>query len=300
MNSAKAYLNGNWIPASELSLAIDDVGFLVGATVTERLRTFRGQVYRLDDHLARLRSSLEIVGLSSDTISKEIGQGIVEFTRRNASLIDVEDDWGIGAFATPGVSGSGRPTVCVYGAPLPFRQWASQFESGVPVVISSHRQVPVSCWPAELKCRSRMHYYLADREAAARQPGARAILLDQDGFVAESTAANVVVYRSQEGLISPPQEHILAGVSLGVLKELAAVLNIPFSMRSLSPDEFCGAEEAMLTSTSICILPIVACDGKPLGGGQPGPIYRRMLAAWSQSVGVNIAAQANKFANRAM
>ena len=271
MNSAVSYLNGKWTPASELSLAIDDVGFLVGATVTERLRTFRGQVFRLDEHLARLRSSLDIVGLNSDAIATEIGEAIPEFVRRNASLIDAEDDWGIGAFATPGVSGSGQPTVCVYGAPLPFRQWASQFDTGVPVVISEHRQVPTNCWPAELKCRSRMHYYLADREAAVRQPGARAIVLDQDGFVAEATTANVVVYRAEEGLVSPPQEHILAGVSLGVLKELAALLNMPFSMRPLGVDEFCAAEEALLASTSICILPIVECNGKPIGNGQPGP-----------------------------
>ena len=134
-----------------------------------------------------------------------------------------------------------------------------------------------------------MHYYLADREAAARQPGARAILLDQDGFVAESTTANVVVYRPEEGLISPPQERILAGVSLGVLKELAVVLNIPFAMRPLRVDEFTAAQEALLTSTSICVLPIVACDGKPIGNGVPGPIYRRLLAAWSQLVGVDVA-----------
>jgi branched-chain amino acid aminotransferase len=298
MNSAEAYLNGRWTPSSELSLAIDDVGFLVGATVTERLRTFRGQVFRLDEHLARLRSSLAIVGFNSDAIATEIGQAIVEFVRRNSSLIDPDDDWGIGAFATPGVLGSGRPTVCVYGSPLPFRQWATQFDVGVPVVISQHRQVPTNCWPAELKCRSRMHYYLADREAAARQPGARAIILDQDGFIAEATTANVVVYRPDEGLVSPPEERILAGVSLGVIKELAAVLNVPFVMRHLGVDEFCGAGEALLTSTSVCVLPIVACNGKPIGDGRPGPIYQRLLAAWGQLVGVDVAAQARKFADR--
>jgi branched-subunit amino acid aminotransferase/4-amino-4-deoxychorismate lyase len=298
MSSVEAYLNGKWIRASELSLAIDDVGFLLGATVTERLRTFHGQVFRLDDHLARLRSSLEIVGLNSGAIATEIGHAILEFASRNASLIDADDDWGIGAFATPGVLGSSQPTVCVYGSPLPFHQWAAPFDAGVPVVISQHRQVPTSCWPAELKCRSRMHYYLADREAAARQPGARAIVLDQDGFVAESTTANIVVYRPDEGLVSPPPDRILAGVSLGVLKELAVVLNLPFAMRPLGTNEFCAAEEVLLTSTSICVLPIVTCDGQPIGNGVPGPIYRRILAAWSQLVGVDVAAQAKRFANR--
>ena len=220
------------------------------------------------------------------------------FCERNESLINADDDWSIVAFATPGVAGTGRPTVCVHGHPLPFRQWAAQFEAGVRVVVSDHRQVPTNCWPAELKCRSRMHYYLADREAASRTPGARAIVLDQDGYIAEATTANVVVYREGEGLISPPLDHILAGVSLGVVKELAAMLNVPFIMRPLTVDDFRTSDEAMLTSTSICLLPIVECDGQPIGNGQPGPIYRRLLAAWGNLVGLDVAAQAKRFADR--
>ena len=115
-----------------------------------------------------------------------------------------------------------------------------------------------------------MHYYLADREAANRSPGARAIVLDQNGHIAESTTANVLVYREGEGLISPPLEHILVGVSLGVMKELAAVLNVPFNMRPLTVDDFRTSDEAMLTSTSICLLPIVECDGRPIGKGAAG------------------------------
>ncbi len=298
MSTALASLNGNWVPSSQLSIALDDIGFMVGATVTERLRTFRGQIFRLQEHLTRLRGSLEIIGLDSQSIADEVGHAIVEFLKRNESLIDADDDWAIAAFATPGVAGMGKPTVCVHGHPLPFRQWAAQFDAGIKVVVSDHRQVPVNCWPAELKCRSRMHYYLAEREAANRSPGARAIVLDQDGYIAESTTANVLVYREGEGLISPPFEHILVGVSLGVMKELAAVLNVPFNMRPLTVDDFRTSDEAMLTSTSICLLPIVECDGKPIGTGEPGPIYRQLLTAWGNLVGLDVAAQAKRFANR--
>ena len=66
----------------------------------------------------------------------------------------------------------------------------------------------------------------------------------------------------------------------------------------MTVDEFHAADEALLTSTSICVLPIVECDGQPIGSGQPGPIYRRLLAAWSDLVGVNIAEQARRFADR--
>ncbi|HEX3598953.1 MAG TPA: aminotransferase class IV [Lacipirellulaceae bacterium] len=298
MQTSLAYLSGEWISNTDLRLAVDDIGFMLGAAVTERLRTFRGKVFRLDEHIARLKGSLDIIGAASEKIAAEIAQVIPEFVRRNQALIDPDDDWAIAAFVTPGVAGSGKPTVCVYGYPLPFQQWATMFDTGVPVVISQHHQVPTNCWPAELKCRSRMHYYLADLEAAKRRPGARAIVLDQDGYVAESTTANVVAFREGKGLVSPPLDHILFGVSLGVVKELADELGIPFTMRQLSVDEFLAADEALLASTSICVLPIVECEGKPIGTGRPGPIFQRLLTAWGKLVGLDIADQARRFANR--
>jgi branched-subunit amino acid aminotransferase/4-amino-4-deoxychorismate lyase len=298
MDRASAYFNGEWITAAELRLPVNDLGFVMGATVTERLRTFRGVVFRPEEHLARLRGSLVIMGLDADSIVNEVGAAISEFVRRNAQLIDRDDDWSIVTFVTPGAAGSRRPTVCVHGHPLPFHTWSAQFETGLPVVVSSVRQVPTNCWPAELKCRSRMHYYLADREAATKQPGARAIVLDQDGFVAEGTTANVIVYRDSEGFVSPPVDYILPGVSLGVVKELAQKLDVPFTMRPLTVEQLSSADEAMLASTSICALPIVECDGRAIGAGQPGPVYRRLLTAWGELVGVDIAEQARRFAGR--
>lgn len=297
MSTTFAYMNGQWVSASQLCVAVDDLGFMLGTTVTERLRTFQGRVFRLQEHVARLKGSLEIVGLLSQAIADEVAAAIPAFVQRNRSLLAPGDDWAIVAFATPGAARAARPTVCVHGFPLPFHHWAALFESGLPVVVSHHRQVPTNCWPAELKCRSRMHYYLADREAAARHPGARAIVLDQQGMLAEATTANLVLFHQQEGLLSPPLEHILAGVSLGVVQELAESLAIPFTMRPLRVEELDQADEAFLTSTSICALPIVECDGKPLGSGKPGPIYHRLLAAWSDLVGLDIADQARRFAS---
>jgi branched-subunit amino acid aminotransferase/4-amino-4-deoxychorismate lyase len=298
MDVTTAFFNGEWIPASDLRIAVDDVGFLLGATVTERLRTFRGRVFRLDVHLRRLRCSLEIVGLDAEGIAAQVASAVPEFIARHQSQIADEDDWTIIAFVTPGVAGSGRPTICVHGFPLQFPLWSKLYESGLPVVVSDVRQVPNECWPAALKCRSRVHYYLADRAAAARQPGARAVLLDETGHVAEATSANVLVYREGEGLVSPPREHILAGVSLRVVLELAGELGIPCVARPLAVAELRSADEAMLASTSICLLPIVECDGDRIGNGRPGPIIRRLLQAWGQLVGVDIAEQARRCARR--
>ena len=298
MDSISAYLNGEWISSGELHIGVDDIGFLLGATVTERLRTFGGRVFRLDEHLRRMRRSLEIVGLDAEAIVAQVAVAVSEFLVRNRALVAPDDDWAVVAFVTPGIVGAGRPTICVHGLPLPFNQWAEKYSMGLPIVISDTRQVPGECWPPELKCRSRMHFYLADRAASARQPGARAVLLDADGFVAEATTANVLIYRADEGLLSPPSEHILAGVSQGVVRELALQLGIQFVTRPLTVAELSTADEAMLASTSVCLLPIVECDRKRLGDGKPGPIYHELLAAWSKLVGVDVAQQAERCAAR--
>jgi branched-subunit amino acid aminotransferase/4-amino-4-deoxychorismate lyase len=298
MKTPLAYLNGRWIAGSELSIGVDDVGFLLGATVAERLRTFRGQVFRLEEHLDRMRRSLAIVGLDAERLVSELAVAVPEFVERNRALAAADDDWTVIAFVTPGAAGSGQPTVCVHGFPLMFGQWAAQYERGLSVNISDIRQVPPECWPPELKCRSRMHYYLADLRAANEEPGARALLLDQEGYVAEASTANVVVYRESEGLVSPPGEHVLVGVSLGVVQELAAELGVPFARRNLSVEELHAADEAYLAGTSICLMPIVRCNGRPIGGGTPGPMFERLLKAWSDLVGVDIAAQAQRFASR--
>lgn len=181
---------------------------------------------------------------------------------------------------------------------VPFGNWADRFDRGVEVCITAVRQVPGNCWPSELKCRSRMHYYLADQEAARRHPGARALLLDQRGFIGEASTANVVAYFADRGLVTPRLDGVLPGISLQFLFELADELGIPHSQADLLPATLAAADEALLTSTSICVQPVVRQDGQPIGGGQPGPIYRQLLAAWSQKVGVNVAAQARQFATR--
>ncbi len=162
------------------------------------------------------------------------------------------------------------PTVGVVAYPLEFRLWAHRYEAGVSLVITSIRQVPANCWPPELKCRSRMHYFLADREAHQIEPMSRALLLDQAGFITEASTANVLAYYEKEGLVAPPTADVLPGISLQVVSELAGRLGIAFAHRKMLPDDLARADEAFLTSTPNCILPVTRFNKKPIGGGKPG------------------------------
>lgn len=298
MNEAQAYFNGRWLDASELSLPIDDLGVTLGVTIVERLRTFNHLPFGLDGHLRRLRRSLAIVGWRGD-LADEIQTAVESFIARHAALMAPGDDWAIVGLVTPGkTADAAHPTVCVHGFPLQFAHWAHQFEQGVRVCVTDVRQTPANCWPPELKCRSRMHYYLADREAVRRFPGSRALLLDQRGFIGEASTANVVCYFKSRGLVIPRQEGVLPGISQEYLFELAEELGLARQEDDLSPQQLQAADEVFLASTSVCILPVVQVDDRPLGGGTPGPMFQQLLAAWSERVGVNVAAQARQFATR--
>jgi len=199
--------------------------------------------------------------------------------------------------------------VCMHTYPLPFRLWAEKYRTGQTLVITGIIQVPGRCWPPGLKCRSRMHYYLADRQAAAVEPGARALLLDEQGLVSEASTANLLAYFPGEGLVSPPAEKVLRGISLAVVGELAHRLGIGFVQRPLRPEELARAHEVLLSSTPLCLLPVtrlgaVAGEGpaaegpRAIGDSRPGPVFRRLIEAWSETVGVDIIGQAERFADR--
>lgn len=298
-----AYLNGQFIPEASLAVPVYDAGFVQGVTVAEQLRTFGGKLFRLDQHLGRLQRSLDIIGVSSIDLTA-LGEAAQELASNNHQLLVSGDDLGLSLFVTPGPyptfapPGACEPTIGMHTYPIPFHQWSEKYTTGERLVVSSVRQVPNNCWPLELKCRSRMHYYLADREARQRDPGARALLLDQDDFIAEASTASVVLFRASEGLLLPPREKILPGISVGVLEVLAQEMGIAFRHRDLTVDDAYSADEIILCSTSPCLLPVVSLDRRPIGRVTAGAIFQQAVAAWSQLVGLDIAAQAQQFAQR--
>ena len=305
MNEPWAYLQGRFLPFSQASIPLTDGGFVQGVTVAEQMRTFGGKLFRLEQHLARLSRSLSFVGIELGMPAEELGRIARELAAKNHALLEPGDDLGLSMFVTPGpystfvASGnSPGPTVGMHTYPLPFHLWQEKYERGESLVVTDVMQVPSSCWPTELKCRSRMHYYLADKAARQQEPGARALMLEERGFVTEASTANILVYYRDVGLVSPPKEMILPGVSAAVVEELAEKLKIPFSYRPLTVDDVATADEALLCSTSPCIWPVTRLNGQPIGDGKAGEIARRLLAAWSELVGLDIQIQAQRFSNR--
>lgn len=303
MSEPLAFLNGQFVPASQALLPVSDGGFVQGTTVAEQLRTFSGQVFRLGDHIDRLFHSLSILDVDPGMSRPEFIAAADTLVRHNHRLLAAGDDLGLAMFVTPGpyaamVKEAPRATVCLHSFPLRFGQWAAKYLAGEALATTDVRQVPEDCWPPELKCRSRMHYFLADQQARRLHPGSRAIMLDHAGFVVEATTANIVLYCRDVGLILPPAEKVLPGISQAELLSIAADLEIPSTHRDILPADLASADELFLTSTSPCMLPVTRFNGQPIGSGRPGLIFASCIAAWGERVGLDIVGQSQQFAGR--
>lgn len=195
-----------------------------------------------------------------------------------------------GTFPGSNPPAMGTPTVCIHTFPLDWRRWERAIREGMHLVIPSVRQPPPQCVDPKIKCRSRMHYYLADQEARLVDPYASALLLDLDGNLTETNSANFLIVDGGT-LFSPTTRNTLPGISRATVMELAAQLGIAFVERDLQPYHAINADEAFLTSTPYCIMPVTKINGLAIGSGKPGPVYRRMLEAFSRLVGLDVEQQ---------
>jgi branched-chain amino acid aminotransferase len=141
-----------------------------------------------------------------------------------------------------------------------------------------------------MKYRSRMHYYLADQEARLVDPDATALLLDLDGNVTETSGANFLIVE-RGTIVSPTLRNTLPGISRATVIDLAARLSISFVERDIQVFNVINADEAFLSSTPYCLMPVTKINGIPIADARPGPIFRRLLTAWSELVGLDIEQQ---------
>ncbi|MFM8290325.1 MAG: aminotransferase class IV, partial [Planctomycetia bacterium] len=292
-----AWIDGRFVPRAELALPIGDAGFVLGATVTEQLRTCHGRLFLPDEHAWRLAESLALVGIEPPVPVADILRAAADVAARNHARAAAGSDLGVVAFVTPGdlpaqhAGRAGQPRAVVHSFPLAFATWAAAYDDGVVLRSVSVAQVPEACWPLRAKVRSRLHYFLADREARGREPGARAILAHADGRISETSTANVAVVRDGT-VVTPPPADALPGISLGYARRLAAAAGIPWHEASLTAADLATADEILLTSTPSCILPATRFDGRPVGSGRPGPVFRRILEEWTAAMDLDIRGQA--------
>ena len=307
MSETVVYLNGQVIPESEAHISIYDMAVVLGATVTEMTRTFKHKPFRLSDHVDRLFKSLRYTGIDIGMTKQELIDATLQVVDHNVQLVDKADEIGIVHFITGGefheyVGSAGRaprvePTVCVHTFPIPYHYFAEKLQNGAHAVTPSIRKIPSQCVDPRIKCRSRMNFFLAEREVRLVDPDGICLMLDLDGNVTEGTGSNFFIVE-REKLVSPPRDIILWGISRQTVIELADELNLPVEERLFQVHDVMNADEAFSTTTPYCMCPVTRINGVPIGDGKPGPVFHRLVEAWGQKVGVDIVEQMVEGAER--
>ena len=295
MADYQAYFNGEWMPFGKVTISPSDRGFSVGDLVFEVERTFNGKPFRLKEHIERLYRSLTYIRMDAGLNAEEMTAITEEAVERaKADHPDVTDFWmrQIVTRGTVDLFDPPAPTVLVQVGEQGF-WYADLYDTGLHGVISKTRAYSPQALDPKIKHYSRMNFVLAHQEANDVEPGAWPILLDDRGFLAEGNGQNVFVVT--DGAIRTPTDYAaLQGVSRGMAIDLTRQLDIPLVEEDLQPYDLYTADEAFWTTTSMCVMPMTQVDRRPIGDGRPGPMSQRLLAAWSEAVGVDVVGQAQQ------
>lgn len=294
------YIKGAFVAASKAHVSIYDLGIVLGASVTDFTRTFNHDPFRLEDHIARLYRAMKYCRIDIGFDPEKMHQLTMQVVSHNVKLIAKEDELGILHFVTPGEklcyagsagpTGKTEPTVCIHTFPLPFYLWKKYYTDGARVAVPSTRHVPPVCVDPKMKNRSRLHWWIAECEARQIDPESLPLLLDLQGNITESSGANFMVVCN--GTVqSPTTANTLPGIGREVVKELCAELSIPFIERDLQLYDVVNADEAFLSTTPYCIAPVTHVNHIQIGKGIMGPVAKRLLAAWSKKVNLDIVKQ---------
>jgi len=299
MDDCIAYFGGQWMPFRQVKIDPLDRGFLVGDCVFDVARTFNGKSFRMREHVDRLYRSLKYVRIDPGLSPDEMEQISEQVIARNEPLRPDVGDYQLWQFVTRGrgrwAHRAGPPAVGVYVRQVGFSRYAHLYETGVHGVIVRTRSFSADALDPKIKHFSRMNFNLAELEASDVDPEGWPILTDGRGNLTEGVGYNLFIVRG-DVIRTPADRAVLQGVSRSMVFELGRELGLPVIEEDLQPYDLYTADEAFVTGTSPCVLPVSRVDRRSIGSGKPGPVVARLLAAWSEIVGVDIVAQAQHYA----
>jgi branched-chain amino acid aminotransferase len=279
-----ASVNGEITPAEEARVSVLDNGFTFGDGVYETLRTYGGRPFHLDRHLERLRRSARRLAISipgDDVFARDLS-ALLQRAANTESYIRIIVSRGVGdiSYYFERVVGPTIVMVVKPLAPIP----AQHYTDGVPVILSSIRRNDPRALDPAIKSNNLLNNVLAMQETRAK--GAfEPIMLNETGEVAETAGANVFIVKEGVLLTPPLEAGILAGVTRGVVLELARGLSLAAREEPIAVKDLLAADEVFVTSTLKEVMPVATIDGRAVGPGRPGPVTIRLLGAIREYAG---------------
>ena len=299
------YVNGKFVPETEAKISIYDSALMFGDMVFEMTRSFNKKQFKLREHLQRLYASINYVHIPLKMSLEEMESVCFETIEKNEPFFDEHDEHRLMINVSRGplsiysevFNGKLEPTIIISDFPL---KWTVMgmgrlFDVGINAVIPNQRAVPAELIDPKVKNRSRFHYMMANIEVSKISGKNNwPLLLDTDNYIAEGTGDNFFMVKKNI-LYTPEPRNILVGISRNYIIELARELSIKCIETNLTESDVYEADEAFMTATPFCMLPVTKFNGRHVGSGKRGKITNELLSLWSEKVGVDIEKQIKEF-----
>lgn len=275
--SRTVFVNGEYLPESEGKVSIFDRGFLFADGVYEVTAVVNGKLVDYGPHMERLDRSLRELRMAWPCSKDELKAMHLEMVKRNAlkeGIIYMQVTRGAADrdFKFPKEA---RSTLVAFTQAMTLVDNPNAV-TGVKVVTT-----PDIRWARrDIKTVMLLAPVLGKQEAYEK--GAHEAWMVEEGVVTEGTSSNAYIVKDGKVITRGLSHAILAGCTRRALFRLAAEHGIVIEERSFTPDEAYAADEAFLTSASQFVMPIVEIDGRRIGGGQPGPVVRKLRELFLQ------------------
>ena len=272
------YLNGAFLPLADAKISVLDRGFIYGDGVYEVVPVYGRRPFRMPQHLKRLQYSLNGIRLANPHTLAEWDALIAQLIERQPFA-----DQAVYLQVTRGVAKrdhafpkDAKPTIFMMSNPLvvPTRE---QVERGVAVVTSQDNR-----WlRCDLKTTSLLGNVLM-RQLAVDNDAIETVMF-RDGHLTEASASNVLIVRDGV-VVAPPKDNlILPGITYDATLEIARGAGVQLEVRPVPHAEAMHADEMWLSSSTKEVLAVTTVDGRPYGGGKPGPVFRRVWEAFQKA-----------------
>ena len=291
-NEPVAFLNGQLVPESQAGIPIRDRGFIYGDAVFDAARTFNGVPFKLTEHVRRLYDSLRYVRIDPGMEMAEMEMWSRRVVEHNHPLLPSGQDMWVMQRITRGVEGAeSSPTVLIETHAIPFASRAPLYRDGARVTTPSVPRVPPRFMSPRAKTHNYLNLVLGDLEAQGTDPGSWAVLLDEAGNLTEGRGSNIFLVK--DGMVATPKgQYVLEGITRRTVLDLADGLGMQTAECDLDLYDAYTADEAFLTSTSLCICPVSAVNGTVIGDGRPpGPVTRRLMQGFTDLAGMDFEEQ---------
>lgn len=276
------YLNGEYVPKEKAVVSVFDHGLLYGDGVFEGIRAYHGRVFKLGDHLDRLYDGARAICMQIPVSKDEMQEIVLETLRRN-NLTDAY----IRLVVTRGPGDLGLdPRKC----PKPFVFCIAAsivlypdelYEKGMSVIsVSTRRNIPTACIP-RVKSLNYLNNIYAKMEAnLAGMP--EAIMLNNEGYVAEATGDNIFIVNKGVLITPPSSAGILEGITRNAVMDIAREKGIPVEEKMFTMYDVYTADEVFLTGTAAEVIPVINVDSRIITDGKPGKMTRELIAAFHE------------------